>query len=83
VGEYRATTLITSGPIGACPLVLTLDNGANSFLDVGSAGESGAIALPLLTATVNAVVQPIRILVPPSNPTAPGCGQVFLPLTFR
>jgi hypothetical protein len=75
IGNYRASILITNGPIGACPLIPVLDNGANSFLSfpfspfIDSAGS-------VITATVS----PIKILVPPSNPANPSCDISYLPI---
>jgi hypothetical protein len=84
-GEYRASTLVTAGPTGMCPLVPVLDNGANSFLSLaGVSTHPGMIdngKAPTTTITANVV--PIDIRVPPSNPFAPGCGSVFLPLIMK
>lgn len=76
-GDYRATTLVTSGPTGACPGVGVLDNGPNSFLSL--AGLDSVVP----TSTVQATVTPILIQVPPSNPSAPGCSTNYLPGIFR
>jgi hypothetical protein len=79
-GDYRATTLVTSGPTGACPGVGVLDNGPNSFLSLASRLLPDTV---VPTSTIQAMVTPIRIEVPPSNPSAPGCSTNYLPGIFR
>jgi hypothetical protein len=83
-GDYRASILVTEGPTGACPLVPVLDNGANSFRSLaGALAEPLAFESQVLTTTFLADVSPIRIIVPPSDPTNPSCDQVYLPVTLR
>ena len=80
-GDFRATVLVTSGPTGMCPVVQVQDNGANSFLALANAFPSSPNWTPGSKITAN--VTPIMIRVPPSSPTAPGCGPVFLPLAVK
>lgn len=83
-GDYRASILVTEGPTGACPLVPVLDNGANSFRSLaGGLAEPLAVESQVLTTTFLADVSPIRIIVPPSDPTNPSCGQIYLPVALR
>jgi hypothetical protein len=74
-GDYRVSVLVTAGPTGACPLIPTLDNGANSFLMRPSSVASTIVP----SATITGNMTPITIIVPPSNPSAPGCSQTYLP----
>jgi hypothetical protein len=78
-GDYRASLLVTSGPTGACPAIPALDNGSNSFL-YAAAQPVLIQSVPPPTLTVSASVQPITIIVPPANPSAPGCSANYLPL---
>jgi hypothetical protein len=84
-GDYRASLLVTSGPTGACPVVPVLDNGQNSFLQLAEvpAQSNQIAAIPAPTTPFKATVLPITIFVPPSNPAAPGCSQVYLPSVLR
>jgi hypothetical protein len=80
-GNYRGTLLITSGPTGACPVVQTLNDGANQVNTTQAPLQMTASQIP--TRTVFANVVPITIRVPPADPNNPSCGYSFVPLIKR
>jgi hypothetical protein len=77
VGNYRASILVTSTDFGSCPMVPVLDNGLKSFQQL--AAPVAADANATYTSTITAQVEPIKIIVPPSNPSDPSCGWAALP----
>lgn len=62
--------------------VLDIDHERDAF-PCFAAGPPIVIQSPLLTTTFSAQVLPIDIIVPATNPTAPGCGHAYLPVTLR
>ncbi len=84
-GDYRASLLISAGPIGACPVVPVLDNGTRPPVMHMNATASPASlgSTQVLSTAVMVEVFPVTILVPPSDPEAVTCGQALLPVIVK
>ena len=84
-GSYRATLLSTTGPIGACPVVPVLDDGARlPIAHLNAAASPAALgSTQVLSNVFMAQVYPVMILVPPSDPEAAICGQALLPVIVK
>jgi hypothetical protein len=81
-GDYRASILVTEGPTGACKMVPVQDNGIPSFVTSFALPSRPEVTIVPST-TITVTTTPIQIMVPPSDPTNPGCGILYLPIVNR